>query len=249
MVFTTAVCPLTLALAPAFYRRHRNKIVLQARLVFAHNTAHPWQEELKWQQGTLSWPALLLTLLYSSRGLVASWGALGWQLPLVLHAIAQGLHVVLACWQVAPAVCQAGGPLHRTPDKLQSLALMLDWPLRAVGGPPILMPPPGACLALVLWFQVSVAFILPTALLLSVHRRSQRQARMGHMALPASGEARQAAGGTAADSTDQAQLRRRDAPLAGPAQMEDEWGIPSVSLFAAQMLWLLLRVTLHETTA
>lgn len=99
----------------------------QARLVFAHNTAHPWQEELKWQQGTLSWPALLLTLLYSSRGLVSSWGALGWQLPLACHAIAQGLHVVLAGWQVAPAVCQAGGPLHRTPDKLQSLALLLDW--------------------------------------------------------------------------------------------------------------------------
>lgn len=99
----------------------------QARLVFAHYTAYPWQEELKWQQGALGWPALLLILLYSSRGLVASWGALGWQLPLVWHSIVQALHVVLAGWRLAPAVCQAGGPLHRTPDKLQSLALMLDW--------------------------------------------------------------------------------------------------------------------------
>lgn len=109
------------------------------------------------------------------------------------------------------------------------------------------MPPPGACLALVIWFQVSVAFILPTALLLSMQRLRQRHARgMQRMALLAHGGARQAAGVATRGSAD-----RQPHPLAHHAQMDyigdDEWGIPSVSLFAAQMLWLLLRVALHDT--
>lgn len=205
MVFTNAICPALLALAPSFYARHRTAVVLlvrhplpptlwvqpllrpasrctcscsclphwqsmvgqlrlqqccwqlgltstcplpllhaftlhpsaptallpshapQARLSFMHGTLHVWQEERPWQRGAIGWPALLLTLAYSSRALVACWGALAWQLPLPVHTAVQGLHVALARWRLAPTVCSDGGALRGSPGKLQALALLLDW--------------------------------------------------------------------------------------------------------------------------
>lgn len=38
MVFTNAICPVLLALAPSFYARHRTAVVLLARLSFMHGT-------------------------------------------------------------------------------------------------------------------------------------------------------------------------------------------------------------------
>ncbi|PRW44947.1 squamosa promoter binding -like 5 [Chlorella sorokiniana] len=130
MLFTNAICPVLLTMAPAFYARHRTAVVLLARLAFMHGTLHVWQEERRWQRGAMGWPALLMTLAYSSRALVACWGALGWQLPLPWHAAVQALHVGLAGWRLAPAVCSAGGALRGNFSKLQALALLLDWPLR-----------------------------------------------------------------------------------------------------------------------
>ncbi len=92
-----------------------------------HGTLHVWHEERPWQRGSMGWPALLLTLAYSSRALVACWGALGWQLPLPWHVVVQGLHVSLAGWRLAPAVCGAAGALRGNSSKLQTLALLLDW--------------------------------------------------------------------------------------------------------------------------
>lgn len=107
-----------------------------------------------------------------------------------------------------------------------------------MGGPPILMLAPGACLALTVWTQVAVGFILPTAVLLMLQRR--QQARSSAVARAAA--ARQQQGAPPASELEAA------APLLLP-DWEDEWGIPSVSFFAAQMLWLLLRVTLHDASA
>lgn len=92
-----------------------------------HGTLHVWDESRPWQRGSVGWPALLLTLLYSSRALVACWGALAWQLPLPWHIPVQALHVALAGWRLAPAVCNAGDALRGNPAKLQALALLLDW--------------------------------------------------------------------------------------------------------------------------
>lgn len=195
MVFTNAICPVLLALAPSFYARHRTAVVLLVRhplpptllvqpllhpasrctcscsrlphwqLMFGPlrlqqrccpplhaGPLHPsaptalapfpchagapqlhawhtaaWQEERPWQRGAIGWPALLLTLAYSSRALVACWGALAWQLPLPVRIAVQGLHVALAGWRLAPTVCSAGGALRGSPGKLQALALLLDW--------------------------------------------------------------------------------------------------------------------------
>lgn len=41
MIFTTAACPLTSALAPAFYRRHRTKVVFLVRLLAAARCPPP----------------------------------------------------------------------------------------------------------------------------------------------------------------------------------------------------------------
>lgn len=54
-------------------------------------------------------------------------GALAWQLPLAWHVAMQALHVAVAAWRLTPVVCRAGGALRGTPDKLQDLALLLDW--------------------------------------------------------------------------------------------------------------------------
>lgn len=119
-----------------------------------------------------SWPALLATLLYSSRTLVvAGWGAFGFALPLPLFVAAQAAHVALSAWHVAPAVCRPDSVLAGSADKLQALALLLDWPLRLVGGSLEPLPPRAACLALTMWTQFAGALLLPTAVLLWQHRR------------------------------------------------------------------------------
>lgn len=164
-----------------------------------------------------SWPALLATLLYSSRTLVvAGWGAFGFALPLPLFAAAQAAHVALSAWRVAPAACRPHGALAGSADKLQDLALLLDWPLRLVGGIPAAMPPQAACLALTMWTQFAGALLLPTAVLLWQHRR-QAAAVQG--------------GGPPAD-------------LASELRESERLPLAITCVFAAQLAWLLLRTAL-----
>lgn len=160
--------------------------------------------------------------------------------------------MALAGWRLAPTVCSAGGALRGSPGKLQALALLLDWPLRAVGGPPTLMPAPGACLALAVWTQVTVAFILPTAVLLALQHRRQRARRSA--ATPAASQAPpqpavQPLAATAASAREPRGGRLRPPNLALLDSGDHEWSIPAVSCFAAQMMWLLLRVTMHDASA
>ena len=115
-----------------------------------------------------SWVPLLLSLLYASRALVACWGAFAWRLPLPMHAAVQLLHVAVAGWQLAPAVCADGCAIRSSADKLQQLGLLLDFPLRMAGTPPDLLEPRTACLALTVWTQLAFAFLLPTAVLLTL---------------------------------------------------------------------------------
>lgn len=81
--------------------------------MFVHGTVWDYREMRPWQTGELRWPSLLLSLLYSSRTLVmGGWGAFGWQLPMAWHTAVQLLHVALAGWNLAPAVCSPGNPLR-----------------------------------------------------------------------------------------------------------------------------------------
>lgn len=165
-----------------------------------------------------SWPALLATLLYSSRTLVvAGWGAFGFALPLPLFVAAQGAHVALSAWRLAPALCRPGGTLAASADKLHVLALLLDWPLRLVGGDVGAMPPQAACLALTMWTQVAGALVLPTAVLLWQNRR--QAAAVARMA----------------DSA---------ADLAWQTQESERLPLAVLCVFAAQLAWLLLRIVL-----
>lgn len=159
--------------------------------------------------------------------------------PLVAAAVARSAHALLH--PTAPA-----HPLLCCPPWLPRR------PLRAVGGPPTLMPAPGACLALAVWTQVTVAFILPTAVLLALQHRRQRARRSA--ATPAASQAPpqpavQPLAATAASAQEPRGGRLRPPNLALLDSGDDEWSIPAVSCFAAQMMWLLLRVTMHDASA
>lgn len=110
------------------------------------------------------------------------------------------------------------------------------------------MPAPGACLALTVWTQVVVAFILPTAVLLSLHRRPKvRSAPIPPPIVPPRPAASLVAAAAAALEPPAGRLRPPDPALL--QWQDDEWSIPAVSCFAAQMVWLLLRSMLHDASA
>lgn len=180
-------------------------------------------------------------------------GRLAWQLQGVVATISSPA-AQLQCWVVSIAVAAAFPPKlclvcaqlahhHAAAPRLPPRR-----PLHVMGGPPFLMPAPGACLALIVWTQVLVAFIVPTAVLLSLQhrRRARRSVATSAPSLPAApAPVPLAAPAAAAPAPRAGRLRPPDpAPLA-----EDEWSIPAVSCFAAQMLWLLLRVTLQDASA
>lgn len=178
-------------------------------------------------------------------------GSFGYQLPLAWHAAVQGAHVALAAWRVAPPLCAAAAPLRLPGNsgRLQALALALDWPLRAMGAPPLLMPGPGACLALVAWTQVVAAFVLPTALLCELRRRSMRRSQAAARAKPVvsnGGGGGESAGASTPAPSGAAAARARLRPAGGDSPLADEWRPLDLGLFAAQLAWLLLRVALHD---
>lgn len=115
----------------------------------------------------------------------------------------------------------------------------------------MLIPAPGACLALAVWTQVTVAFILPTAVLLALQHRRQHARRSA--ATPAASQAppQPDARPVAAAAASAPQPRGGRLRPPNPALLDsgdDEWSIPAVSCFAAQMLWLLLRITMHDAS-
>lgn len=225
-----------------------------------------------------SWPTLLLALLSMSRALVCCWGAVGWRLPLQLQAPVQLVHVLLLAWRVAPSQPVCGGPstIERSGSKLQVLALALDWPLRAVGGPPLLMAPQGACMALTVWLQFTCGFLLPIAVQLSADRAAAAAAAS---ALPAgasrAGEADSSSADPSPSSGSSAGGSRtaraaEQPPLPPQLQLQLQqpaegagssrllaylesfelagWPLPALTFFASQMAWLLLRVALNSRT-
>ncbi|KAL4451700.1 hypothetical protein ABPG75_007362 [Micractinium tetrahymenae] len=219
-----------------------------ARMAFTLCNAMPGLGQAAVRAEGLSWPALLLALLSSSHALTCLWCALGWQLPLSLHVPLQAAHVALAARRVVPsaAVCGVGSALQASAGKLQQLALALDWPLRMVGGVAVVMSPGSACLAIVVWCQLTVGFLLPTAVLIALKdRRSSGSAA-------ASSGGSDARSGAPVHTLRQRQLAR---PLSGIevehpslASMLGEagWSLTTLGLFAAQLAWMLLRVLLHE---